>query len=247
MVQWTMLDLRNAISPNCATRALWQALRSFRPGCQDPGPGRPPGTTSREDIPGRPGVYTHTPNSTVFSTISTKYRAGPRSGSRVSAPGAVVAARRLRRARVRPLPSPAAVWGRSVVAQAAQGGWWLRVGPMPAGGGGRFSSPQPVRFDPVLICQGAPNRGLTQELTSWLFQVIAYYEGVLPADVLESTMVDMASETGGAAGGGAASAPAAGARKVGDTYTPAKFMPACLLYTSPSPRDKRQSRMPSSA
>ena len=25
------------------------------------------------------------------------------------------------------------------------------------------------------------------------------------------------------------------------------FMEACLLYTSPSPRDKRQSRMPSSA
>ena len=25
------------------------------------------------------------------------------------------------------------------------------------------------------------------------------------------------------------------------------FVPACLLYTSPSPRDKRQSRMPSSA
>ena len=99
-----MVDLRNAISPNRAARAPRQALRSFRPGCQDPGPGRPPGTTSREDIPGRPGVYTHTPNSTVFSTISTKYRAGPRSGSRVSAPGAVVAARRLRRARVRPLP-----------------------------------------------------------------------------------------------------------------------------------------------
>ena len=100
---------------------------------------------------------------------------------------------------------------------------------MPAGGGGRFSSPQPVRFDPVLICQGAPNRGLTQDLTSWLFQVIAYYEGVLPADVLESTMVDVESETGGAAGGGAASAPAAGARKVGDTYVPAKFMPATPL------------------
>ena len=100
---------------------------------------------------------------------------------------------------------------------------------MPAGGGGRFSSPQPVRFDPVLICQGAPNRGLTQDLTSWLFQVIAYYEGVLPANVLESTMVDVESETGGAAGGGAASAPAAGARKVGDTYVPAKFMPATPL------------------
>ena len=26
-----------------------------------------------------------------------------------------------------------------------------------------------------------------------------------------------------------------------------EFVPACLLYTSPSPRDKRQSRMPSSA
>ena len=25
------------------------------------------------------------------------------------------------------------------------------------------------------------------------------------------------------------------------------FIPGCLLYTSPSPRDKRQSRMPSSA
>ena len=31
-------------------------------------------------------------------------------------------------------------------------------------------------------------------------------------------------------------------------YVPAKFAAkACLLYTSPSPRDKRQSRMPSSA
>ena len=28
---------------------------------------------------------------------------------------------------------------------------------------------------------------------------------------------------------------------------PPKPPPACLLYTSPSPRDKRQSRMPSSA
>ena len=28
---------------------------------------------------------------------------------------------------------------------------------------------------------------------------------------------------------------------------PAKEVPVCLLYTSPSPRDKRQSRMPSSA
>ena len=27
----------------------------------------------------------------------------------------------------------------------------------------------------------------------------------------------------------------------------ADFLTACLLYTSPSPRDKRQSRMPSSA
>ena len=26
-----------------------------------------------------------------------------------------------------------------------------------------------------------------------------------------------------------------------------EFEPCCLLYTSPSPRDKRQSRMPSSA
>ena len=30
---------------------------------------------------------------------------------------------------------------------------------------------------------------------------------------------------------------------VGETYRPG----ICLLYTSPSPRDKRQSRMPSSA
>ena len=27
----------------------------------------------------------------------------------------------------------------------------------------------------------------------------------------------------------------------------ARFMDSCLLYTSPSPRDKRQNRMPSSA
>ena len=30
-------------------------------------------------------------------------------------------------------------------------------------------------------------------------------------------------------------------------YTKDNFIHACLLYTSPSPRDKRQSRMPSSA
>ena len=30
-------------------------------------------------------------------------------------------------------------------------------------------------------------------------------------------------------------------------YTPTRFYVYCLLYTSPSPRDKRQSRMPSSA
>ena len=146
MVQWTMLDLRNAISPNRAARAPRQALRSFRPGCQDPGPGRPPGKTSREDIPGRPGVYTHTPNSTVFSTISTKYRAGPRSGSRVSAPGAVVAARRLRRARVRPLPSPACVGTLSGCAGSA--GWLVAARGAHAGRGRRplFQPPAcPVR------------------------------------------------------------------------------------------------------
>ena len=32
-----------------------------------------------------------------------------------------------------------------------------------------------------------------------------------------------------------------------DTYTYARMHIDCLLYTSPSPRDKRQSRMPSSA
>ena len=31
------------------------------------------------------------------------------------------------------------------------------------------------------------------------------------------------------------------------TRTPSGMQPTCLLYTSPSPRDKRQSRMPSSA
>ena len=31
------------------------------------------------------------------------------------------------------------------------------------------------------------------------------------------------------------------------TFTPRVTHPLCLLYTSPSPRDKRQSRMPSSA
>ena len=34
------------------------------------------------------------------------------------------------------------------------------------------------------------------------------------------------------------------ATRSGITYA---FLPCCLLYTSPSPRDKRQSRMPSSA
>ena len=35
----------------------------------------------------------------------------------------------------------------------------------------------------------------------------------------------------------------------GDSNTPqtSACFPSCLLYTSPSPRDKRQSRMPSSA
>ena len=32
-----------------------------------------------------------------------------------------------------------------------------------------------------------------------------------------------------------------------DTFAPGPLSMACLLYTSPSPRDKRQSRMPSSA
>ena len=62
-----------------------------------------------------------------------------------------------------------------------------------------------------------------------MFQVINFYKGILPADVLESTMVDLEFETGGAAGGGAASAPAAAARNVGDRYIPAKFMPATPL------------------
>ena len=35
-------------------------------------------------------------------------------------------------------------------------------------------------------------------------------------------------------------------REIGSTLAPIKDR-ACLLYTSPSPRDKRQSRMPSSA
>ena len=40
-----------------------------------------------------------------------------------------------------------------------------------------------------------------------------------------------------------------GANQPGDTFTEgfAAFTYFCLLYTSPSPRDKRQSRMPSSA
>ena len=33
----------------------------------------------------------------------------------------------------------------------------------------------------------------------------------------------------------------------GNIGTPAMIFYTCLLYTSPSPRDKRQSRMPSSA
>ena len=38
---------------------------------------------------------------------------------------------------------------------------------------------------------------------------------------------------------------ATGVKVCSDRY--AAFLEACLLYTSPSPRDKRQSRMPSSA
>ena len=37
-----------------------------------------------------------------------------------------------------------------------------------------------------------------------------------------------------------------GLNKIGRTKT-LEDTPSCLLYTSPSPRDKRQSRMPSSA
>ena len=33
----------------------------------------------------------------------------------------------------------------------------------------------------------------------------------------------------------------------GKLYSYEEYMAICLLYTSPSPRDKRQSRMPSSA
>ena len=33
----------------------------------------------------------------------------------------------------------------------------------------------------------------------------------------------------------------------GNTPAVEEMIPTCLLYTSPSPRDKRQSRMPSSA
>ena len=36
-------------------------------------------------------------------------------------------------------------------------------------------------------------------------------------------------------------------RQVAIGHWPEMGYPACLLYTSPSPRDKRQSRMPSSA
>ena len=32
-----------------------------------------------------------------------------------------------------------------------------------------------------------------------------------------------------------------------DTYDPHQTHPTCLLYTSPSPRDRQKSRMPSSA
>ena len=35
--------------------------------------------------------------------------------------------------------------------------------------------------------------------------------------------------------------------KAGENYTYKALLNSCLLYTSPSPRDKRQSRMPSSA
>ena len=45
----------------------------------------------------------------------------------------------------------------------------------------------------------------------------------------------------------AAAAPAEEAAAPEAKAAPAKETPACLLYTSPSPRDKRQSRMPSSA
>ena len=42
-------------------------------------------------------------------------------------------------------------------------------------------------------------------------------------------------------------APAAASDDVADTVHYGELAQDCLLYTSPSPRDKRQSRMPSSA
>ena len=45
--------------------------------------------------------------------------------------------------------------------------------------------------------------------------------------------------------------PGAGRVLVADVYAamgpPARFVESCLLYTSPSPRDRQKSRMPSSA
>ena len=38
-----------------------------------------------------------------------------------------------------------------------------------------------------------------------------------------------------------------GVEKMGDSYLDKKLDEACLLYTSPSPRDRQKSRMPSSA
>ena len=79
------------------------------------------------------------------------------------------------------------------------------------------------------------------------------------ARVPASTDVPPRADGGGAsAGGGPAAAPAGGAlaalrarlaaereRKMAEDEE--HLRAACLLYTSPSPRDKRQSRMPSSA
>ena len=50
---------------------------------------------------------------------------------------------------------------------------------------------------------------------------------------------------GGLATGGSAAQPSAEDSRAAEEEVKQKI--ACLLYTSPSPRDKRQSRMPSSA
>ena len=98
----------------------------------------------------------------------------------------------------------------------------------------------------ILVCQGQEGGGHTGYTPTWL----------LLAQVLDQDLdVPVVACGGFKDGRGLAAALTFGADGIAmgtrfmmssDSPTP-DATKACLLYTSPSPRDKRQSRMPSSA